>query len=278
MSELAAPPAAAWRSPERQRADPAGNRSPHAERPTEATRAKSGEPPLAGPPVGSHFSPWLFSPAGAEACRHFADLLDYPRPAVLAALCPPAAPGGERGWVAGVRSQSPTAAGLLETFLRAASHASLGDLEELYAQTFDLQPQCTLHLGHRMFGDDWKRSALLIELQTMYQRYGVSIGGELPDHLCWVLRLLSAAGAATDGCGGLATPAPTDGSEAMSEVQELATSILRPGVRGLERQLATDNPYTGLLRALYLLLADADGEAGDEDGVDQTLRTEETRP
>ncbi|TAN23302.1 MAG: hypothetical protein EPN33_05215 [Acidobacteria bacterium] len=36
--------AAAWRSPERQRADPAGNRSPHSKRPTGATRAKSGEP------------------------------------------------------------------------------------------------------------------------------------------------------------------------------------------------------------------------------------------
>ncbi|TAN23109.1 MAG: glycosyltransferase [Acidobacteria bacterium] len=37
--------AAAWRSPERQRADPAGNRSPHSKRPTGATRANSGEPP-----------------------------------------------------------------------------------------------------------------------------------------------------------------------------------------------------------------------------------------
>ncbi len=39
------PVAAAWRSPERQRADPAGNRSPHSQRPTGATRANSGEPP-----------------------------------------------------------------------------------------------------------------------------------------------------------------------------------------------------------------------------------------
>ncbi|TAN23312.1 MAG: ArsR family transcriptional regulator [Acidobacteria bacterium] len=39
--------AAAWRSPERQRSDPAGNRSPHSKRPTGATRAKSGEPPPA---------------------------------------------------------------------------------------------------------------------------------------------------------------------------------------------------------------------------------------
>ncbi len=37
-------PAAAWRSPERQRAGPAGNRSPHSKRSTGATRAKSGEP------------------------------------------------------------------------------------------------------------------------------------------------------------------------------------------------------------------------------------------
>ncbi len=37
--------AAAWRSPERQRPDPAGNRSPHSKRPTGATRAKCGEPP-----------------------------------------------------------------------------------------------------------------------------------------------------------------------------------------------------------------------------------------
>ena len=36
--------AEAWRGSERQWADPAGDRSPHAERPTGATRAKSGEP------------------------------------------------------------------------------------------------------------------------------------------------------------------------------------------------------------------------------------------
>ncbi|MGH9413532.1 MAG: hypothetical protein ACRD0Y_07300 [Terriglobales bacterium] len=44
----AAHSATAWRSPERQRADPAGNRSPRTERPTGATRAKGGEPLSAG--------------------------------------------------------------------------------------------------------------------------------------------------------------------------------------------------------------------------------------
>ncbi|TAN23067.1 MAG: FtsX-like permease family protein [Acidobacteria bacterium] len=39
-----APLAATWRSPERQRADPAKNRSPHSKRPSGATRANSGEP------------------------------------------------------------------------------------------------------------------------------------------------------------------------------------------------------------------------------------------
>ena len=52
-SQGESPTPAAWRSPERQREDPAENRSPYAERPTGATRAKGGEPPESAPAIES---------------------------------------------------------------------------------------------------------------------------------------------------------------------------------------------------------------------------------
>lgn len=147
------------------------------------------------------------------------------------------------GWAArlaeaprALAAASPVARGLIADFARSAAGYTPAALEELYTQTFDLQPECTLNLGHHLFGEDWKRSTLLIELKPLYQRHGIDPEPELPDHLCWLLRLFAAV--------------PGD-----PEVRELVESCLRPAVRSLEQKLARDNPYATLLQGLYLLLA-----------------------
>lgn len=156
----------------------------------------------------------------------YAELLDYPAPGA-----PPPPPA----------AASPVVSGLVEQFTRQAAALPPGGLEEAYAQLFDLQPECTLNLSHHLFpNEEWKRSAMLIELKALFQRHGLDCGSELPDHLCWLLRLLAAA--------------PAD-----AELGELRARLLLPALRQLQAQVRTeDNPYPALLQALYLELS---GEA-----------------
>lgn len=149
----------------------------------------------------------------------FAELFDYPAAGLPR---PPEA------------IASPAVRGLLEQFTRRAAALGPNRLEEVYAHTFDLQPECTLNLSHHLFADEWKRSAMLIELKALFQRHALDHGSELPDHLCWLLRLMAGA--------------PDDG-----ELRELRAHLLLPAVRALrERVREQSNPYVPLLEALVL--------------------------
>lgn len=159
--------------------------------------------------------------------EQFAELLDYPTPATLAAWPGEGRPGG-----------SPVLRGLLDEFARQAQALPLAQLEEIYAATFDLQPDCTLNLGHQLFGEDHgKHSALLIELAAAAKKAGLDAGTELPDHLCWLLRLLARC--------------PED-----PEIQDLAPYCVLPALRTLAQRVPPDHLYQPLLQALYLLLAE----------------------
>jgi nitrate reductase assembly molybdenum cofactor insertion protein NarJ len=84
----------------------------------------------------------------------------------------------------------PEAARALRTF---AEQLPLDDpiaLQELYTRTFDVQPITSLDIGYTLFGEDYKRGALLANLSGEHTRAGNDCGAELADHLTNVLRLL----------------------------------------------------------------------------------------
>jgi nitrate reductase delta subunit len=163
----------------------------------------------------------------------FARLLDYPTEGV-----PEAVDATQGQALSSLSSTSPEVRELLDQFTRAAAALGPGRLEEVYAATFDLQPERTLNMSHHLFADEWKRSAMLIELKTLFQRHAVDPGSELPDHLCWLLRLMAAA--------------PAD-----AELHELRARMLVPALRALNERMPTEsNPYPPLLRALYLVVSD----------------------
>ncbi len=113
----------------------------------------------------------------------FATLLDYPDSGFPQVLKDSFA----EGCVA-----SPEADALLRKFKTGCERLGLERLEELYTNTFDLRPDCSLYAGHHLFGEDWRRSFFLSELQGRYQTRGFSAGTELPDHvavLLWFLAL-----------------------------------------------------------------------------------------
>jgi nitrate reductase assembly molybdenum cofactor insertion protein NarJ len=84
----------------------------------------------------------------------------------------------------------PKAAKILEDFTKYVSNTSLIFVEEIFTRSFDVQAITTLDLGYVLFGDDYKRGELLVNLNREHQNVGNDCGTELSDHLPNVLRLL----------------------------------------------------------------------------------------
>lgn len=81
-------------------------------------------------------------------------------------------------------------ADILEPFSNFVQKSSLHTLEELFTRSFEVQAVTTLDLGYLLFGDDYKRAELLVNLNREHHEVDNECGGELPDHLPNVLRLL----------------------------------------------------------------------------------------
>lgn len=74
--------------------------------------------------------------------------------------------------------------------LQFASTSNAARLEEAYTSTFDINAVCHLDVGYQLFGEDYKRGALLVELSRVQRQAGAPVGTELADHLPVLLRLL----------------------------------------------------------------------------------------
>jgi len=121
--------------------------------------------------------------------ERLAVLFDYPEadfPAQVRTL---------REWL---QSRYPDAASRLESFAEAlpCSGASLSETEldqvqEIFTRSFDVQAITTLGVGYVMFGDDYKRGELLVNLNREHRDAGIDCGSELSDHLPNVLRLIA---------------------------------------------------------------------------------------
>ena len=111
---------------------------------------------------------------------HVAELFDFPGPEL--------APRG-RALLDFLRENYPDAALEVEQFLDAIPERTL-DLQELHTRTFDVQSLTTLDIGYVLFGDDYKRGALLSNLNQEHSRAQNDCRGELADHLPNLLRLI----------------------------------------------------------------------------------------
>jgi nitrate reductase delta subunit len=79
---------------------------------------------------------------------------------------------------------------LLENFCRRISSLSTEELQELFTQTFDLNPVCSLEVGWHLFGEQYERGEFLVRMRQQMRRFGVAESTELPDHLTHVLSVL----------------------------------------------------------------------------------------
>ncbi len=71
------------------------------------------------------------------------------------------------------------------------SQEALDEVQEIFTRSFDVQSITTLGVGYVMFGDDYKRGEMLVNLNREHREAGIDCGSELPDHLPNVLRLIA---------------------------------------------------------------------------------------
>jgi nitrate reductase delta subunit len=130
---------------------------------------------------------------------------------------------------------SPNAAGLIAAFASSTAERSLAQMEELYIQTFDMNPDTCLDIGWHLFGEDYARGEFLVKVRQQMRRYGIAEREELPDSLLVVLPL--------------AARMPEE------EAVRFRTGFLRPAVEKIRKGVpAESNPYANLLSALAALL------------------------
>lgn len=151
----------------------------------------------------------------------------------------------------------PQAAARMADFDAATRNSALADLEELYARTFDFNPQCALEIGWHLFGTDSNRGALLVRLREELARHGIPESCELPDHLTHVLPLVDRM--------------------SPDEAARFARACVIPAVEkmfaGLEGKR---NPYENVLRCLAVMLCAEFGSEVCGPGV--SPGQEETQP
>jgi nitrate reductase assembly molybdenum cofactor insertion protein NarJ len=68
---------------------------------------------------------------------------------------------------------------------------ALDEVQEIFTRSFDVQAITTLGVGYVMFGDDYKRGEMLVNLNRELRDAGIDAGNELSDHLPNVLRLIA---------------------------------------------------------------------------------------
>ncbi len=136
----------------------------------------------------------------------------------------------------------PAAAEQIAGFSAAIGGWSVGALEELFTETFDMNPACSLEVGWHLFGEEYERGTFLVRMRAALREHGLAESTELPDHLTHVLAVL--------------------GRMEESAGRDFASACVQPAVEKICAALADrDNPYEQLLGALRTFLAARYGSA-----------------
>lgn len=145
--------------------------------------------------------------------------------------------------------QEPDVAAQFIRFRRNVTALSTGKLQELYTQTFDLNPVCTLDIGYHLFGENYKRGELLAKLRETEAQYELVQANQLPDHLPVLLRLLTKL---------------DDRELRLALIGELLIPALGKMLEALGQ---TDNPYRDLIEAISNALKNEVPEAKSSPGL-----------
>lgn len=115
-----------------------------------------------------------------RTCELFARILEYPGPDLLDCV------SEVSEWVS-----DPVARDALGRFEAFVAGTDPGRVEEIYSETFDLNPARYPYAGHHLCGENYKRSMFMVALSDLYRESGFDGGVEMPDHLAVLLRFIS---------------------------------------------------------------------------------------
>jgi nitrate reductase molybdenum cofactor assembly chaperone len=87
-------------------------------------------------------------------------------------------------------SVDPEGAALLDHFAQQIRDLSTEALQELFIQTFDMNPVRSLEVGWHLFGENYDRGTFLVKMRQQLRRFAIAESGELPDHITHVLAVL----------------------------------------------------------------------------------------
>jgi len=118
-----------------------------------------------------------------------------------------------------------------QRFLRQVEKLSIGEWEELYTRTLDLNPMTAPYIGYQVWGESYHRGNFMAKLTRAYNQLSLSSDGELPDHLSPVLRYIDQA----------ETPIP-------ESVENLAPAVEK--MQAELRKKKASNPYIDLFEAV----------------------------
>jgi nitrate reductase delta subunit len=125
----------------------------------------------------------------------------------------------------------PGASLLVTGFLRQIEAFSTEQLQELYTQTFDLNPVCSPEVGWHLFGEQYERGEFLVKMRQQLRRFALPESAELPDHLSHVLAVL--------------------GRMEQREADEFAVACVYPALDKMRAAWSgKNNPYESVLGAI----------------------------
>lgn len=118
----------------------------------------------------------------------------------------------------------------IQEFNKFIQKASVSEVEELFTNTFDMNPDTCLELGWHLYGESYQRGEFMVKMRQELTRAGVVESVELPDHLSHCLLLLE--------------------SMDKSEATQMVENIIMPAVSKVKSNLKDDNPYGDAITAL----------------------------
>ncbi|TAM61061.1 nitrate reductase molybdenum cofactor assembly chaperone [bacterium] len=120
----------------------------------------------------------------------------------------------------------------VEGAVNALGGEPLARVQERYTTTFDLSPVCCPYVGYHLFGESFKRGALMSMLRQTYAAQAFTLPEwDLPDHLSAIVRFAAVC-------------------EDDELAREIAIDLIAPALRTMIAALDGGNPYGALLRAL----------------------------
>jgi nitrate reductase assembly molybdenum cofactor insertion protein NarJ len=89
-----------------------------------------------------------------------------------------------------LRELYPETVTIFKHFSDFVSNSTSDEITEIYTRTFDVQAITTLDVGYVLFGDDYKRGELLVNLNREHREAANECNDELADNLANLLSLL----------------------------------------------------------------------------------------